>query len=185
MHKKESDMKSLRLTLSVLLIAVATTAFAQSEAPKTPPSDAQKSFDTMKTLAGNWEGKLTTTPPSPEVQGKIAQVTLRVTSSGNAVMHEINIPGRQDDPITMFYLDGDRLTLTHYCDAGNRPRMTGKLAPDGKTLNFDFLDISGEMKYHMHRSVITAVDANHHTEDWTFMVGDKPVIAHFDLQRKN
>jgi hypothetical protein len=176
-------MRSLLLTL--FLIA-STLSIAQTQAaPKAPPTDAQKSFDTMKTLAGTWEGKLSTTPPAPEVQGKVAQVTLKVTSSGNAVMHEITIPGREDDPITMFYLDGDRLTLTHYCDAGNRPRMTGKLAPDGKTLDFTFLDISGEMKYHMHHSTITAIDANHHTEDWTFMVGDKPVIAHFDLQRKN
>lgn len=175
-------MKSLLLTL--FLIASAA-AFAQTEAPKAPPTDAQKSFDTMKTLAGTWEGKLTTTPPAPEVQDKIARVSLRVTSSGNAVMHEITIPGREDNPITMFYLDGDRLTLTHYCDAGNRPRMTGKLGADGKTLDFTFLDISGEMKYHMHHSTITAIDANHHTEDWTFMVGDKPVIAHFDLTRKN
>jgi len=174
-------MKTLLLTLFLFT----TVAFAQSDKPKAPPTEAQKSFDTMKTLAGTWEGKLTTTPPAPEVQDKIAHVTLRVTSSGNAVMHEIQIPGREDDPVTMFYLDGDRLTLTHYCDAGNRPRMTGKLAPDGKTLNFDFLDISGDMKFHMHHSVITAIDANHHTEDWTFMVGDRPVIAHMDLTRKN
>ena len=175
-------MKSLILTS--FLIA-STAVFAQNNAaPKTPPTESQVSFEKMKSLAGTWEGKITTTPPAPEVQDKIARITLRVTSTGHAVMHEITIPGREDDPITMFYLDGDRLTLTHYCDAGNRPRMTGKLAPDGKTLDFQFLDISGEMKYHMHHSTITAIDANHHTEDWTFMVGDKPVIAHFDLTRK-
>jgi len=61
--------------------------------------------------------------------------------------------------------------------------MAGTLSPDGKTLNFEFLGISGDMKYHMHNAVITTVDANHHIEDWTFMVGDKPVIAHFDLYR--
>lgn len=177
-------MKFLRFGLTILLIA-ATTAFAQNTPPKAPPSDAQISFEKMKSLAGTWEGKITTTPPAPEVQDKVARVTLRVTSSGNAVMHEIQIPGREDDPITMFYLDGDRLTLTHYCDAGNRPRMTGKLAPDGKTLDFKFLDISGEMKYHMHHSSFTVLGSNHHSEDWTFMMGDKPVIAHFDLQRKN
>ena len=174
-------MKSVRLTLIVLLIALSTGARAQSNSQ--PDSEAQKSFGAMKTLAGSWEGKITTTPADPEVQGKPVKVTLRVTSSGNAVMHEITIPGRQDDPITMFYLDGDRLTLTHYCDAGNRPRMAGKLTPDGKSINFEFLDISGEMKYHMHHSLINLGDAEHHSEDWTFMVGDRPVIAHMELQR--
>ena len=98
-------------------------------------------------------------------------------------MHEITIPGREDDPITMFYLDGDRLMLTHYCDAGNRPSMVAHLLPDGK-LDFKFVSISGEMKYHMHHSLIDPIDADRHTEDWTFMMGDKPVIAHFDLRRK-
>jgi len=35
----------------------------------------------------------------------------------------------------------------------------------------------------MHHGVFTIIDANHHTEDWTFMMKDKPVHAHFDLQR--
>jgi len=174
-------MRLSRLTIVVLFVALSIAAMAQSNPQH--QTDAQKSFSAMKTLAGSWEGKVTTTPPDPEVQGKPIKVTLRVTSSGNAVMHEIQIPGRDDDPITMFYLDGDRLTLTHYCDAGNRPRMTAQLASDGKTLDFKFLDISGEMKYHMHHSLITLGDADHHSEDWTFMVGDKPVIAHMELQR--
>jgi hypothetical protein len=183
-------MKSVRLsfrlclTLSLFLIVVASTV-AQNNTPKAPPTEAQMSFEKMKSLAGVWEGKLTTTPPTPEVQDKVARVTLRVTSSGNALMHELQIPGREDDPITMFYLDGDRLTLTHYCDAGNRPRMTGKLGVDGKTLDFKFLDISGEMEYHMHHSRFTLVDATHHEEEWTFMMADKPVLVHFDLHRKN
>jgi hypothetical protein len=113
-------------------------------------------------------------------------VSLRVTSMGNALVHEMTGGGRPDDPITMFYLDGDRLLLTHYCDAGNRPRMTGKTSPDGKKVEFDFVDVAGSLRYgHMHHAVFTVIDANHHTEDWTYvMPGDKPVRAHIDLQRK-
>jgi hypothetical protein len=114
------------------------------------------------------------------------QVTLRVTSMGNALMHEMTGPGRPDDPITMLYLDGGRLMLTHYCDAGNRPRMTGKMSPDSKSVEFEFLDVAGSTQYgHMHHAAFTVVDANHHMEDWIFMQGDKPVHAHLELQRKN
>jgi hypothetical protein len=36
----------------------------------------------------------------------------------------------------------------------------------------------------MHHAVFTFVDESHHTEDWTFMMpGDKPMLAHLDLQR--
>jgi hypothetical protein len=36
----------------------------------------------------------------------------------------------------------------------------------------------------MEHAVFTFIDANHHTEDWTFkMKGDKLMRAHMDLQR--
>ena len=171
-------MQFHRFILSVVLMSLSTVAFAQS--------DAQKSFDKLKTLAGSWEGHMTTVPPHAEIEGKLMQVTLRVTSMGNALMHEMTGPGRPDDPITMLYLDGDRLMLTHYCVAGNRPRMTGKMSPDSKSVEFEFLDVAGSTQYgHMHHAAFTVVDANHHMEDWIFMQGDKPVHAHLELQRKN
>jgi len=170
-------MKSLRFVLPVVLLSLSAVTFAQS--------DAQKSFDKLKTLAGSWEGRVTTLPVQPDINDKPMQAVLRVTSMGNAMMHEMKGAGRPDDPITMLYLDEDRLLLTHYCDAGNRPRMTGKMSPDGKTVEFDFLDVAGSTQYgHMHHAVFTFLDADHHTEDWTYMQpGDKPVRAHFDLQR--
>ncbi len=184
-------MKSLRFVLLVVLLPVSIGAFPQSVAlkssDKVAPSEAQKSFEKLKTLAGSWVGRLTTFPQEPSVEGIFAQFSLRVTSRGNALAHEMAISGLPDHPVTMFYVEEDRLLLTHYCDAGNRPRMAGKVSPDGKTLEFDFLDLSGgNQKGHMHQVVFTFVDENHHTEDWTFMMpGDKPVRAHFDLQRTN
>ena len=168
-------MKSLRFVLPVVLLLLSSMALAQS--------DAQKSFEKLKTLAGSWEGRVTTIPPQAEIEGKSIHASLRATSMGNALMHEMTGAGRPDDPITMLYLDGDRLLLTHYCDAGNRPRMTGKMSPDGKTVEFDFLDVAGSTEYgHMHHAVFTFVDATHHIEDWTYMQpGDTPVHAHFDL----
>jgi hypothetical protein len=178
-------MKSLRLLLSVVvLLSLSAVAFAQS--------DAQKSFDKLKTLGGTWEGRVTLNPPQPDMSdATLMQLSLRVTSRGNALVHEMKEAGKPDDPkhydhpVTMLYLDGDRLLLTHYCDAGNRPRMAARTSPDGKTVEFDFVDVAGSTEYgHMHHAVFTFVDANHHTEDWTYMTpGDKPVHAHLDLQR--
>jgi len=180
-------MKSLRWMLVAALMSVSTLAFAQMDEKMSgaQPSDAQKSFDKLKALAGSWEGTVTTQPPTPEMDGKQVHASLRVTSMGNAIMHEMTGAGRPDDPITMLYLDGDQLLLTHYCDAGNRPRMTGKISSDGKTVEFEFLDVAGSTQYgHMHHAVFTEIDANHHSEDWTYMQpGDKPVHAHMELQR--
>ena len=178
-------MKALRFMLFVALLSACSLAFAQS--------DAQKSFDSLKTLTGTWKGTVTTDMPQGNTKDAIDNqpmyVTFRVTSKGNTLVHEMKKPGtpddpKKDDPLTLFYLDGDRLLLTHYCDAGNRPRMIGKPSADGKSVEFEFLDIAGNTKYgHMHHGAFTIIDANHHTEDWTFMVGDKPVHGHLDLQR--
>ena len=183
---KFKQILTLGLTLALSLPALAQSDMQMSTSAATQ-SDAQKSFDKLKTVAGSWVGQLTTFPQEPTVDGKFAQFSLRVTSMGNALVHELSVSGRPDHPVTLFYLDGDRLLLTHYCDAGNRPRMAGKVSPDGKTLEFDFLDLSGGNQYgHMHHAVFTFIDANHHIEDWTWMgPGDKPTRAHFDLQRTN
>ncbi len=175
-------MKSFRVVSAFVLLLLSTAALAQS--------DAQKSFTALKDLSGTWKGPVTATPKPPEWDNKPVWVSMRVTSRGNTIVHEIKEPGtpddpKHDDPITTLYLDGDQLLLTHYCDAGNRPRMVGKMSPDGKKVEFDFLDLSGGTQYgHMHHAVFTFVDANHHTEDWTYMEpGDKPIHAHMELER--
>ena len=177
-------MKCRRFLLPVFLLGLSTAALAQS--------DAQKSFNNLKTLAGTWQGQVTVVPAQHDMgDGTLMQVSLRVTSRGNALVHEMkgaatpDDPTRYDHPLTMLYLDSDRLLLTHYCDAGNRPRMVARTSPDGKTVEFDFLDVAGGTQYgHMHHAVFTIIDANHHTEDWTYMMpGEKPVRAHLDLKR--
>jgi hypothetical protein len=176
-------MKS-RIAASIVFLLIAAAAFA-ADATATQ-SDAQKSFDQLKTLAGSWDGRVTSiVPADPSIENKHVQTTLRVTSMGNAIVHEMTGEGRGDHPVTMLYLDGDRLLLTHYCDAGNRPRMVGTMSPDGKRVEFTFLDVSGSTQYgHMDHAVFTVIDANHHSEDWTFIqAGDKPVQAHMELTR--
>jgi len=160
-------------------------------ASKAQESDAEKSFDEMKTLAGVWQGRVTVDPPQPDMDNKAMQVTLRVTSRGHSIVHEMHEagtpddPSRYDHPVTMFYVDNDRLLLTHYCDAGNRPRMTGTLSADGKQVDFNFLDVAGSTQYgHMEHAVFTAINADHHSEDWTYLMpGDKPMHAHMELTR--
>ena len=192
-------MKSHRFMLSVVLLSLFTVAFAQTDSQKSDsqkssvapvPPEAQKSFATMKSLAGEWEGTVTV-PEAPQMSGGKMHASMRVTSRGNVLVHEFQEAGtpldatKYDHPVTMLYVDGEQVTLVHYCDAGNRPRMTGKMSPDGKKVEFELKDISGSTNEHMHHSVFTIIDANHHTEDWTFMMKDKPIHAHFDLHRTN
>jgi hypothetical protein len=183
-------MKSLPAVLAALLLS-APLAIAHDMSTAAPPSEAQKSFTALKTLAGTWLGQLTLDPPDTGFHDQYTRVTMRVTSRGNALVHEMkeagtpDDPKKYDDPITMLYVDGDRLLLVHYCDAGNRPRMAAKTSVDGKTVDFDFVDVSGSTQFgHMHHAIFSILDKNRHTEDWTYMMpGDKPMHAHLELHR--
>ncbi len=202
-------MKSLRFTLSVVLLLFGTLAFTQAPAPKSdapnaeapkaapPKTEAQKSFDAMKSLAGEWEGSIDTDMPQAmkekmgAVMSKTMHLSMRVTSRGNVLVHEFQESGtlldaaKYDHPVTMLFLEGGQLQLIHYCDAGNRPRMTGKMSPDGKTVEFEFVEVTGKnLNQHMHHAVFTIIDADHHTEAWTFMMGETPISARFNLHRK-
>src|SRR5579862_2631538 len=159
-------MKQFRVALAVLIALLATNSFA---------SDAQASFEKLKSLQGNWTGK---------AMGHDLQVSFKVTSGGSAIMSEINGP---ENMISMFHLDGDRLFLTHYCDAGNQPRMVGTASPDGKTITFDFVDATNLLSSqagHMARVTFTFIDTDHHTEKWDFeMANGKQMGGLLDLKR--
>jgi len=165
-----SDMKAIRIALSLFLLATATAAVAQTA--------AQKSFDQLKSLIGSWEGK--------NAQGMPLEVSFRDTAGGSALMSEIHGHG-PENMVSMFHLDGpNRLMLTHYCGAGNQPRMTASASPDGKAITFDFLDaanLATPDAGRMQRVVFTIIDANRHTEDWTFADHGKEMKELFDLHR--
>ncbi len=162
--------KSIRLVILAAIAIAATTAFAQT--------DAQKAFNAIKNMPGTWEQH------SPD--GHTLQVTFKVVSGGSAVMSKIL--DSKEDMISMIHLDGpNRLLLTHYCGTGNQPRMQASLSPDGKTITFNYVDatnLATPDAGHMQRMVLTVLDENHHTEEWTFVDHGKAHKAVFDLHRK-
>jgi hypothetical protein len=165
-------MKTLRFRLPLLVLLAATAASSQTA--------TEKSFAQLKTLTGSWEGK--------NSQGKPLEVVFRDTAGGSALMSEIIGEGHEN-MISMIHLDGpNRLVMTHYCGAGNQPRMAATVSPDGKTYTFVFFDgtnLASPDAGHMQRVVFTIIAANHHTEDWTFNAGPgKEMKEFFDLQRK-
>lgn len=160
-------MKTFRQAITIAVVLCATFTLAQS--------GAQKSFDLLKALEGNWEGK--------NSQGQMTQVSFRSTAGGSALMSEIHGHG-PENMITMFHMDGDRLLATHYCGAGNQPRMKA-VSADAKSITFEFVDGTNIAPGagHMQRLTITQPDADHHTEEWTFLDKGKEIKEIFTLER--
>ncbi len=141
-------------------------------------STAQQSFDALKGLAGEWQGK--------DTLGHQVEIIFRVTSGGSALLSELVEPSQKEDMITMFHVDGDRLLLTHYCSAGNQPRMKGVISPYGKTITFDFVDVtnlSSPKAGHMRGLMIHILSPDHHTEEWTFVENGKESKVLSGMQR--
>jgi hypothetical protein len=155
---------------------------AQDTAPKpaTPQSEAKKAFATLKTLIGSWQGTIMDIPIS---------FSIRAVSSGTAILHEghTSKEGPPKHEITMFYVDGDRLLATHYCDGGNRARFEGKLSPDGKAIEFSFLEVAGSTRGgYLKDMVLTTIDADRHGVAFTFVMPDgKPMPLRGEFKRTN
>lgn len=154
---------------AVVLIAMLSASVVLAE------SDAHKTFSQLAALEGKWVGKGS--------EGQTIEVTFRMTASGSALMSEIHGHG-EEDMITMFYMDDDRLLMTHYCSAGNQPRMK-VISADAKSVSFEFFDGTniGPGAGHMQRLTISQPDANHHTEEWVFLDHGKEMKELFTLER--
>ena len=149
--------KSLLLPF-VLALAVGLAAHASRAG-----GEASEGFEKLKSLAGHWEGE----------SDDDATVTadIEVISGGHSVLEKfVRVEeGRSMNMLTVYYLDGDTLKLTHYCHAGNQPTMSGRYDPDRGTLTFDLLSATNLKPddLHMHHAVVTLVDSTHFREAWT------------------
>ena len=140
-------------------------------------SNAQKTLDRFKAMVGTWQGK------SPA--GETSEVTYRLAAGGTAVMADMHMAG--DDMMSMYYVNGDDLLMTHFCPTNNQPRMKAVISSDLHTVSFDFMDatnLRGPNAGHMHRAVFLFSDAGHYTEEWTWKQADKNSTMHFEMQRK-
>src|ERR1700687_636710 len=126
--KGECFMNSLAKILSVLVLAVVMMPSANPAAPGGGPD----AFEKLKALVGHWEEQ----QPSAMKQ----TLDIQLTSGGSVVMERSSMvqDGAPVEMITMYYLDGDQVKMTHYCEARNQPTMRGTYLPETKTLTFDF-----------------------------------------------
>lgn len=154
-------MKALSLLIASLILAL-TAVISATNPPTGAGTDAAAAFARLKTLAGEWEA---TTD-----KGK-AHLTYEVISGGNAVV-ERELDEKMPEMMTVYYLDGNRLLLTHYCMAGNQPRMEARaFDPQTGELRFQFLDatnLASPNAGHMHNVTFHLVDNSHLSSEWQF-----------------
>jgi hypothetical protein len=137
-------------------------------APEAVSSErARAAFEHVRQLAGEWDQAST--------KGWTGMTRTQVIAGGTAVLMTSNVgphPAADETMATVFYLDGDRLLLTHYCVAKNQPRLVAtSISADGRRIEFAFLDgtnMRSRDAGHMNRAVFTIESADRYRSRWTF-----------------
>ena len=147
-------MKTKLIPLTAILFMAAALGATAAETEK--PKSGSPEFERMKTLVGNWTGKV------DMGQGPVDMTMQIRLLAGGSVIEERVFAGTPNEMVTMYYDQGGKLALTHYCVFGNRPGMLLK-SSDAKSITFDFdatCGINPRTESHMHAVTIVFNDAN-------------------------
>jgi len=159
-------MKTQFLLITALIAASAALQAADSKS--NPSSNADTTFARLKTLVGEWEANTSS--------GKV-HLSYELVSGDTALLERVSSE-TMPSMVTLYYVDGGRLLLTHYCMIGNQPRMQAKtLNPDTGELDFQFLDatnLPNPGAGHMHNAKLRIVDNSHVVSEWQFYENGQP-----------
>lgn len=153
--------------------------------PGASPDRDERMLGALKQLEGEWE--------MADENGQAQLACVYKVSSAGSVVREIMFPGHPHEMTNLYHMDGGKLVVTHYCAAGNFPRMAAsgvERSAEGDVLDFRFDGVSNLREEHegyMGGLTLTIHDANHIRQDWTHFdregvaAGEKAV---FDLHRR-
>ncbi len=157
----------------VLMMIAWMAGLARSRQVVAAPGNAE-GFAQLKSLVGHWEEQKAS-------QNK-STLDVELTAGGTTLLEKFRMveQGKPVEMITMYYLDGGQLKLTHYCMAGNQPTMRGSYAPESKTLTFEFenaTNLKSANDGHMHHAVYKFIDNDHFQTAWTFQKDQKDAFT--------
>lgn len=146
-------MKRTHMILTIALSLAWCTAGLAADS-STQVFDAHSALEALKALEGDWIG-------TPASGGSRSGVRYEVIAGGNTVV-KTYAPGKDNEMLTIYHMDGDALVLTHYCALNNQPRM-----------RFEVSDTPGEIRFAFDggTNFDPEVDAHAH-EGWTRIGAD-------------
>ena len=132
------------------------------------------------------EGEWTLVDENGSDTGVVGAV-FKPTANRSAVS-EVMMPGGDHEMLNVYHADGDRVLMTHYCAAGNQPRL--EVVPAGEDrleLRFDSItNLPHEGANHMHQAEFQLRGPDRLTTYWYSMrdgkLSEEPTVI--DLARK-
>jgi len=165
----------------LLVFAVLVTGSPGAAAAPPPSSSALAAFERFRAMEGTWEGRST--------KGWQESISFKTIAGGSAVVETSFDAHPGETMLTVFHLDGEDLTLTHYCVAKNQPhlRATG-ISTDGRSITFTFAgggNLTDRNRGHMDSAVFRFEDADHVSSRWTwYQDGKERWLEEIRLERR-
>jgi hypothetical protein len=160
----------MRKIFSVLFSLLLLSTVGVAASPDSSQVDARVAFARLKSLVGDWQAD------TPKGQ---ANVRYELIAGGSVLLEHDSMPGH-DEMLTAYHLDGDKLVLTHYCMAGNQPRMVAQKF-DGNAGQLDFaLDGGTNLNAgpgHMQNASFHLISADRLDAVWNFVKNDKSTVS--------
>ena len=135
-------------------------------------------FEAMAALEGTW---------AMESPDGALPVTFRTIAAGS-VVHETMMAGTEHEMVNLYTVHGDGIEMTHYCAAGNQPRMRAT-SLDGQSIVFRTIGINGmdtEDEHAMSEMTLVIVDSDHVEQHWFSNGADAegtPMVMELSRQR--
>jgi hypothetical protein len=169
------------LVLSSFILAAVSTGVWAHDMASMPEKKIPAAFEKLKSLKGTWVGKQKMGAKTEKIV-----VTYELTAGGSAVVERL-FRGTPHEMTSVYYVQGDKVGMTHYCMLGNQPMMTLSKSDDN-SMTFEMKGnqgISSSKEPHMHGMTLTWVDAKHIKSQWVeYDNGKQTECVGFTLAKK-
>ena len=173
---RQHRLKAAAVAVATVLGAVIMVpGIARSDDKEKTAVTAKEAFAKLKTLKGTWNNKVSEAEhhePAPD-----CKVIYRLTGAGSALV-ETDFPDSGHEMVSVYHLDGEDLRLTHYCAAGNQPRLKLDRASSTPTrLVFVFdggSNLDPAKDVHIHGMIMTFEKEGAVEAAWEAYTGGKP-----------
>lgn len=121
----------------------------------------------------------------------VVGASFRLTSAGSAVLERM-FPDSPDghEMVNMYHADGERVLMTHYCAAGNQPRLEVRATDDENRLELRFdsiTNLASSTDHYMHHAEYILSGKDRLTTRW-FSMKDGQITEEspkvFELKRR-
>jgi len=168
-------MRARPLTLGLLFAMAFCVAVPATIPQESAATDYAAAFQRIKGLVGEWD----------ETDAPNRRVVYRLTGNGSVLLEEFH---GKPTMTSVYHMDGHDLRLTHYCNAGNQPRMNATAYdPARDAVKFDFVDVtnlSAPTAYHTRELEIVFLNEDHVELRFNGRKNGQPVPGTVSLVRR-